>query len=399
MNAVEQLLSPVLEVQSALVGTDGPGAREARARDQALATADRDARRDALAAQGDQKADAAGAGFDAPTIAELDNWRAWELQEMHALLDGINQDGIAATGSDWQALGKQITDSFETFRREVTSAVAETWTGAAAAAADGYCAAFAEWGTAFGAAVDGTGTRIHQAAAAVDLAKVNLPEAQDFNWQRLLVVAAEGALIGGVVGAVAGAVVAGPAGALAGAALGAAAGGAVGGGGDMAVQFAEHEQARQRAAEVMDRYYSGGYVEVDSTTPAFAAAVSSAHPGSGGGTTASSFAGVPGGGSASGLPGVATGVTTGVGNGVPGGLPFGRGPVTGLGPTGGAARPGSRGAAGAGGRGLGHGVPGGAGGRAQGDDDDEERLTKYVQKEDTGLFSADAPCAKPIIGG
>ncbi|SDI90713.1 PPE family protein [Actinokineospora alba] len=391
MNPVEQLLAPVLEVQSALVGTDGPSARDAQARGQAAATADSGARHDALAAQGDKQADAAGAGYDAPTIAELDNWQAWQLEEMRALLDAISPDAMAETGSTWQALGSQIADSFETFRREVTEAVAETWTGPAATAAEGYCTAFAQWGSAFGAAVDGTGIRIHQAAAAVDLAKINLPEPQDFNWQRLLVVAAEGAIIGGVVGAIAGAA-AGPAGIAAGAALGAAAGGAVGGGGDVFKQFVEQQQAQQRGAEVMERFYSKGYVDVDSTTPAFATAVSSTSPGAAG-TSASSFGQLPGGGGSA-------GITSGLSGGGPGSgadsrLGGGFGAGAGMRPAG---RGGIGAGRGAGGRAGGLGGPFGGGGGARGQgDEDEERLTKFVQKDD-GLFASDEPCARPIIG-
>lgn len=391
MNPVEQLLAPVLEIQSALVGTDGPSARDARERGQAMATADSGAKHDALAAQGDRQADVAGAGYDAPTIAELDNWQAWQLEEMRALLDAISPDAVAETGSGWQALGKSIADSFETFRREVTEAVAETWTGPAAAAADGYCTAFAQWGSAFGAAVDGTGIRIHQAAAAVDLAKINLPDPQDFNWQRLLVVAAEGALIGGVVGAIAGAA-AGPAGIAAGAALGAAAGATVGGGGDVFKQFVEQQQAQQRGAEVMERFYSKGYVDVDSTTPAFATAVSSTSPGTAG-TSAMSFSQVPGGGgSGAGISGLSGG---GPGSGADGRLGGGFGSATGLPMTG---RGGIGSGRGAGGRaGMAGGPLGGGGARGKGDDD-EERLTKFVQREDSGLFSSDEPCARPILG-
>ena len=43
--------------------------------------------------------------------------------------------------------------------------------------------------------------------------------------------------------------------------------------------------------------------------------------------------------------------------------------------------------------------PMGAGGARGKGEEDEERLTKYVQKQDSGLFSPGAAYAKPVIGG
>ncbi|WP_156753258.1 PPE domain-containing protein, partial [Actinokineospora pegani] len=201
MDAVERALLPVLEIQSALVGTDGPTARAAREQAAAARTACGGAVHEDLSRLGDRRADAAGAGYDAPSITDLDDWRAWELEELHAMVDGVSAEALDAEGERWQALGAALADGFGAFAREITEAVDERWDGAAAAAAATTTAAFAEWGARLGAAVDGTGARIRQAATAVEMTKLNLPRPQEFNWQRMLVVAGEGALVGGVAGA------------------------------------------------------------------------------------------------------------------------------------------------------------------------------------------------------
>ncbi|WP_424187046.1 PPE domain-containing protein [Actinokineospora sp. G85] len=399
MDAVERALLPVLEVQSALVGTDGPTARAAREQAAAERTASGGAVHEDLSRLGDRRAEAAGAGYDAPSITDLDEWRAWGLAELHAMVDGVSAEALDAEGERWQALGASLADGFGAFAREIAEAVDERWDGAAAAAATTTTAAFAEWGARLGAAVDGTGTRIRQAATAVEMTKLNLPRPQEFNWQRMLVVAGEGALVGGVAGAVAGAVVGGPAGAAAGAAIGAAAGAGAGGGGDVFKQFVEHQQAQERAAEVMDTYYSANYIDVDTTTPAFSDAAPLTSGVGGGSTAAASAAGVgvgsggvalTGGGAGGIVPrsGVTGGGDTPLGHrgalGRPGGVPAP--PTSGRVAGGSSARPGA-GPFGAG---------GGAGARRE---EDQEHQTKFVQKQDSGLFSPGEPYARPVIGG
>lgn len=197
--------------------------------------------------RGNKQAQDAGHGYDPAAISQHDNWSSWDHKNMHSMIDEVEPAKIAAKGTEWTGVAKGMADSFQQFHTEVTGAVKGGWTGDAATAAATAPDGLAKWGAAMASATDGTGTRIQQASTAADQAKTNMPKPVEFSWRRTLVNSAGGGFLGGLGGA------------------------AVSGGNDAYNQHKEAQQAKQQAVNVMNRMYTQGYVDVDNTTPAFAA--------------------------------------------------------------------------------------------------------------------------------
>lgn len=197
--------------------------------------------------RGNQQAQDAGHGYDPAAISQHDNWSSWDHKTMHSMIEDVQPSRIAAKGTEWSEVAKNLADSFKQFHTEVTGAVKGGWTGDAATAAATAPDGMAKWGAAMASATDGTGTRIQQASTAADQAKTNMPKPVEFSWRRNLVNSAGGGFLGGLGGA------------------------ALSGGTDAYEQHKEAQQAKQQAVNVMNRMYTQGYVDVDNTTPAFAA--------------------------------------------------------------------------------------------------------------------------------
>jgi hypothetical protein len=197
--------------------------------------------------QGDQQSQDAGHGYDPAAITQHDSWSSWDHKNMKTMVDGVDVNGINTHGETWTRVGTKLSSDFEQFHAEVTSAVKGGWTGDAATAAATAPDGMAKWGKAMGSASQGTGSRMQQASSAAKQAQINMPDPVEFSWRRSLVNGAGGMLFGGLGG------------------------GAIAGGSDAYSQHQEAQQAKQQAVNVMDRMYTQGYVDVDRTTPAFAA--------------------------------------------------------------------------------------------------------------------------------
>lgn len=230
-----------------LTGEKTGSQRRAEAHDRDRRTESSENRQNKLKSRGYDQTKDAGHGYDASAINQRDSWSSWDHKKMKSMVDDIDTGAITTRGGDWQDVGRDVAGSFDQFHTEVTGAVKGGWTGDAATSAATAPDGMAKWGKAMGAASQGTGTRIQQAATAADQAKINMPEPQNFSWRRTLVDGAGGLLTGGFGG------------------------GVLSGGKDAYAQHKEAQQAKQQAVNVMNRMYTQGYVDVDNTTPAFAA--------------------------------------------------------------------------------------------------------------------------------
>ncbi|TDQ04271.1 PPE domain-containing protein [Labedaea rhizosphaerae] len=221
--------------------------RKAEAHDRNQRTEQSREQQDKYQGRGDQQAQDAGHGYDPAAISQHDNWSSWDHKHMKTMVDNVDVDGINSHGETWLRVGSKLSSSFEQFHSEVTTAVKGGWTGDAATAAATAPDGMAKWGKAMGAASEGTGSRMQQASTAAKQAQINMPDPVEFSWRRTLVNSAGGGFLGGLGGA------------------------ALSGGKDAYDQHKEAQQAKQQAVDVMNRMYTQGYVEVDNTTPAFAA--------------------------------------------------------------------------------------------------------------------------------
>ena len=221
--------------------------RKAEARDRNQRTEQSREQQDKYQGRGDQQAQDAGHGYDPAAISQHDNWSSWDHKQMKTMVDNVDVNGINSHGETWLRVGSKLSSSFEQFHAEVTTAVRGGWTGDAATAAATAPEGMAKWGKAMGAASEGTGSRMQQASSAAKQAQINMPDPVEFSWRRTLVNSVGGGFFGGLGGA------------------------AISGGKDAYDQHKEAQQAKQQAVDVMNRMYTQGYVDVDNTTPAFAA--------------------------------------------------------------------------------------------------------------------------------
>ncbi|WP_430331841.1 hypothetical protein [Rhodococcus sp. ACT016] len=117
-----------------------------------------------------------GNDFDDPVLASPEAFEAMSHQEIKAAVDAMNGQALRASAEGWKKIGESLEQSLNDFRDFMSSTIKDdTWKGIAADKATEATSNYAQDSARLAAAGKLVGSKIGEAATAIDQVKATLP--------------------------------------------------------------------------------------------------------------------------------------------------------------------------------------------------------------------------------
>ncbi|GAB2661060.1 hypothetical protein GCM10027068_46400 [Prescottella soli] len=117
-----------------------------------------------------------GEEYDDPVLGSPEAFEAMSHQEIKSAVDAMNGEALRASAEGWKKIGESLDQSLNGFRDFMSNTIKDgTWEGVAADSARAATANYAEDSTKLAAAGKLVGSKIEEAATAIDQVKATVP--------------------------------------------------------------------------------------------------------------------------------------------------------------------------------------------------------------------------------